>query len=73
MLHTITISGSEDFPAERVLARPGFRLREHLVYFSNVYQSTRKPIALASRLVFLVFPSDALLGDNRVFVVEAAS
>jgi 2-polyprenyl-3-methyl-5-hydroxy-6-metoxy-1,4-benzoquinol methylase len=61
-----------DLLRRQFLPRSGLRLREHLVFPPDGYQLTRKPIAWTLRLVSLVFPGEALLGDNHVFVLEAA-
>jgi 2-polyprenyl-3-methyl-5-hydroxy-6-metoxy-1,4-benzoquinol methylase len=62
-----------DLFQRQFLPRAGLRLREHLVFPPNGYQLTRKPIAWALRLASFAFSDDALLGDNHIFVVEAAS
>jgi hypothetical protein len=72
MLRNNTISGSEDFASERLLARHGFRLREHLVRSSNGFRLNLKPIVGARRFAALGFPGEALLGGTRIFAVEAA-
>jgi hypothetical protein len=73
MLHTNTKNGLEDFQGGRAHAHAGFRLREHLVCSSNCCQLTRKSIAGVTRIASLAFSGEALLGDNHVFVAEAAS
>jgi len=65
-LYANTVSGSEDFAGERLLARHGFRFREHLVHSS-------KPIVGTTRFTALVFSGEALLGDAGIFALEAAS
>lgn len=62
-----------DLLQRQFLPRAGLRLREHLVFPPNGYQLTRKPIAWAMRFASLVLSGEALLGDNHIFVVEAAS
>ena len=62
-----------DLFRRQYLPRAELRLREHFVFPPNGYQLTRKPIAWAMRFASLAFSGDALLGDNHVFVVEAAS
>jgi 2-polyprenyl-3-methyl-5-hydroxy-6-metoxy-1,4-benzoquinol methylase len=62
-----------DLLCRQYLPRAGLRLREHLSFPPNGYQLTRKPIALALRAVASVFPGEALMGDNHVFVLERAS
>ena len=61
-----------DLLQRQFLPRAGLRLREHLLFPPNGYQLTRKPIAWAMRLASLAFFGEALLGDNHIFVVEAA-
>lgn len=61
-----------DLLRRQFLPRAGLRLREHLVFPPKGYQLTRKPIAQAFRLASFVFSGEALLGDNHVFVLEAA-
>ena len=72
-LYANTISGSEDFAGERLLARHGFRLREHLVHSSNGFGLTLEPIAGTMRFAALVFSGEALPGDARVLALEEAS
>jgi 2-polyprenyl-3-methyl-5-hydroxy-6-metoxy-1,4-benzoquinol methylase len=62
-----------DLFRRQFLPRAGLRLREHFVFPPNGYQHTRKPIAWAMRIATLAFSGVALLGDNHIFVVEAAS
>lgn len=62
-----------DLLRRQFLPRAGLLLREHLVFPPKSYQLTRKPLTWAFRLASLVFPGDALLGDNHIFVLEAAS
>ncbi len=62
-----------DLLQRQFLPRAGLRLREHLVFPPNGYQLTRKPIAWAMRFASIAFSGNALLGDNHIFVVEAAS
>ena len=62
-----------DLFRRQYLSRAGLRLREHLVFPPNGYQLTRKPIGLALRVIAAVFPGEALVGDNHVFVLEKAS
>jgi 2-polyprenyl-3-methyl-5-hydroxy-6-metoxy-1,4-benzoquinol methylase len=61
-----------DLLQRQFLPRAGLRLREHLVFPPNGYQLTRKPIAWTFRLASLAFSGEALLGDNHIFVLEAA-
>jgi 2-polyprenyl-3-methyl-5-hydroxy-6-metoxy-1,4-benzoquinol methylase len=62
-----------DLLQRQFLPRAGLRLREHLVFPPNGYQLTRRPIAWAMRFASLAFSGEALLGDNHIFVLEAAS
>ena len=73
MLHTNTIGGSEVFAGERLLSRRGFWLRETLVHYSNGFWLTLKPIVWAMRLAALIFSGEVLLGNKRIFAVEATS
>lgn len=61
-----------DLLERQFLPRAGLRLREHLVFPPNGYQLTRKPIAWTLRIASLVTSGKALLGDNHIFVLEAA-
>jgi 2-polyprenyl-3-methyl-5-hydroxy-6-metoxy-1,4-benzoquinol methylase len=61
-----------DLLRRQFLPRVGLRLRDHLLFPPNGYQLTRKPIAWALRLASFAFSGDALLGDNHIFVLEAA-
>jgi 2-polyprenyl-3-methyl-5-hydroxy-6-metoxy-1,4-benzoquinol methylase len=51
----------------------GLQLREHVVFPPGGYQLTRKALAFPLRLAASVFPGQALLGDNHIFVLEAKS
>ncbi len=62
-----------DLLRRQFLPRAGLRLREHLVFPPKGYQLTRRPIAWAMRFASVAFSGEALLGDNHIFVVEAAS
>ena len=62
-----------DLLKRQFLPRAGLQMREHLVFPPNGYQLTRKPIAWALRLASVVFSGAALLGDNHILVLEAAS
>jgi 2-polyprenyl-3-methyl-5-hydroxy-6-metoxy-1,4-benzoquinol methylase len=61
-----------DLLQRQFLPRAGLRLREHLVFPPSGYQLTRKPFAWTLRIVSLAFSGHALLGDNHIFVLEAA-
>jgi len=62
-----------DLLKRQFLPRAGLQMREHLVFPPNGYQLTRKPIAWALRLASVAFSGAALLGDNHILVLEAAS
>ena len=62
-----------DLLQRQFLSRAGLRLSEHMVFPPNGYQLTRKPIAWTLRLLSLAFSGTALLGDNHVLVLNAAS
>jgi 2-polyprenyl-3-methyl-5-hydroxy-6-metoxy-1,4-benzoquinol methylase len=62
-----------DLLRRQFLPRASLRLREHLLFPPNGYQLSRKPIAWTLRLASFALSGDALLGDNHIFVVEAAS
>ncbi len=61
-----------DLLRRQFLPLSGLRLREHVVFPPNGYQLTRKPIVWTLRLTSLAFSGEAVLGDNHVFVLEAA-
>ncbi len=60
-----------DLFKRQFLALAGLQLREHLVFPLNAFQLTRKTLAVWLRLTACLFPRQALLGDNHVFVLEA--
>ncbi len=62
-----------DLLKRQFLPRAGLQMREHLVFPPNGYQLTRKPIAWALRLASVAFSGAALLGDNHILILEAAS
>ena len=61
-----------DLLRRQFLSRASVRLRDHFVFPPNGYQLTRKSLAWAFRLAAFAFSGDALLGDNHVFILEAA-
>src|SRR5438445_790241 len=61
-----------DLLRRQFLPRAGLRLREHHLFPPNGYQLSRKPIAWIMRFASLAFSGPALLGDNHIFVFEAA-
>jgi len=60
-----------DLFKRQFLALARLQLREHLVFPPGGYQLTRKALAVWLRLIACLFPRQALLGDNYVFVLEA--
>lgn len=72
MLLTNTISRSEDFARQRVLARPEFPLREHHVHSSNACQLIQKPLAPVMRLACRAVARGALLGSDSILAFEPA-
>jgi 2-polyprenyl-3-methyl-5-hydroxy-6-metoxy-1,4-benzoquinol methylase len=61
-----------DLLQRQFLPRAGLRLREHFVFPPDGYQLTRKPMGWTFRLASFAFSGNALLGDNHIFVLEAA-
>lgn len=61
-----------DLLLRQFLPRAGLNLREHYLFPPKGYQLTRKPIAWILSTIASVFPGPALLGDNHIFVLEAA-
>jgi len=54
------------------LLQSGPSFAEPRVFPPNGYQLTRKPFALPLALLASAIPGDSALGDNHVFVLEAA-
>ena len=61
-----------DLLCRQFLPRTGVKLREHLLFPPDGYQLTRKPLADFLRVAATFFSGAAILGDNHVFVIEAA-
>jgi len=61
-----------DLLRRQFLPRAGLKVREHLVFPSNGFQLTRKPLALTFRLAASFLPGDLLVGDHHILVLEAA-
>jgi 2-polyprenyl-3-methyl-5-hydroxy-6-metoxy-1,4-benzoquinol methylase len=59
-----------DLFRRQYLSRSALRLREHLLFPPNGYQLSRKSVSTAMRMIAAIFPGEALIGDNHVFVVE---
>jgi 2-polyprenyl-3-methyl-5-hydroxy-6-metoxy-1,4-benzoquinol methylase len=61
-----------DLLRRQFLPQAGLRLAEHKVFPPKGYQLTRKPFALPLAMLASAFPGDSVLGDNHIFVLEAA-
>src|ERR1700722_12446376 len=61
-----------DLLRRQFLPQAGLRLAEHKVFPPKGYQLTRKPFALPLAILASAFPGDSVLGDNHLFVLEAA-
>jgi 2-polyprenyl-3-methyl-5-hydroxy-6-metoxy-1,4-benzoquinol methylase len=55
------------------LPRAGLQIAEHRVFPPRGYQLTRKPFALPLALLASALAGDSVLGDNHIFVLEAAT
>jgi 2-polyprenyl-3-methyl-5-hydroxy-6-metoxy-1,4-benzoquinol methylase len=62
-----------DLLQRQYLPRAGLKLREHLVFPTNGFQLTRKPLAWGLRVVSLAFSERSIVGDNHILVMEALS
>lgn len=61
-----------DLLRRQFLPQAGLQVAEHKVFPPKGYQLTRKPFALGLAVLASVFPGDSVLGDNHIFVLEAA-
>jgi 2-polyprenyl-3-methyl-5-hydroxy-6-metoxy-1,4-benzoquinol methylase len=61
-----------DLLRRQFLPQAGLQIAEHKVFPSKGYQLTRKPFAIPLALLASLFPGDSVLGDNHIFVLEAA-
>lgn len=61
-----------DLFRRQFLPRAGLVLRDHYIFPPNGYQLMRKPLARLFRIAAAVLPGDNLLGDNHIFVLQAA-
>jgi 2-polyprenyl-3-methyl-5-hydroxy-6-metoxy-1,4-benzoquinol methylase len=61
-----------DLLRRQLLPRAGLKMRERFVFPANGFQLTRKPIAWTLQWAATLFPGDALVGDNHIFVLEVA-
>ena len=62
-----------DLFKRQYLSIAGLGLREHAFFPPKGYQLTRKPVALLLRMAARFFPGGCLLGDNHIWVLEAAT
>jgi 2-polyprenyl-6-hydroxyphenyl methylase/3-demethylubiquinone-9 3-methyltransferase len=61
-----------DLLRRQFLPQADLQLAEHYVFPPKGYQLTRQPMASALALIAPAFRGDSVLGDNHVFVLEAA-
>ena len=61
-----------DLLRRQFLPQAGLQVAEHKVFPPKGYQLTRKPFALPLALLAAAFPGDSVVGDNHIFVLEAA-
>jgi 2-polyprenyl-3-methyl-5-hydroxy-6-metoxy-1,4-benzoquinol methylase len=57
----------------RFLPQAGLRMADHKLFPPKGYQLTRQPMASLLSLFAPVFPGDSTLGDNHIFILEAAT
>jgi 2-polyprenyl-3-methyl-5-hydroxy-6-metoxy-1,4-benzoquinol methylase len=61
-----------DLMRRQFLPQAGLQIAEHRVFPPKGYQLTRQPVAFGLALLASAFPGDSALGDNHIFVLEAA-
>jgi 2-polyprenyl-3-methyl-5-hydroxy-6-metoxy-1,4-benzoquinol methylase len=61
-----------DLMRRQFLPQARLKVAAHKVFPPKGYQLTRKPLALPLALLASAFPGDSVLGDNHIFVLEAA-
>jgi 2-polyprenyl-3-methyl-5-hydroxy-6-metoxy-1,4-benzoquinol methylase len=61
-----------DLLRRQFLPQAGLQIAEHRVFPPQGYQLTRKPFAFPLALLASALPGDSVLGDNHIFVLEAA-
>ena len=61
-----------DLLRRQFLPQAGLRIADHKVFPPKGYQLTRQPLASCLSLLAPLFPGDSTLGDNHIFVLEAA-
>lgn len=62
-----------DLFRRQFLPQAGLQVAEHKVFPPKGYQLTRKPFALPLAFLASAFPGDSVVGDNHIFVLEAAT
>jgi 2-polyprenyl-3-methyl-5-hydroxy-6-metoxy-1,4-benzoquinol methylase len=62
-----------DLLQRQFLPLAGLRLREHLVFPPDGFQLSRKSVAWFMSLSASMFSGESIIGDNHIFVLEAAS
>ena len=62
-----------DLLQRQFLPLAGLRLREHLVFPPDGFQLSRKSVAWFMSLAASMFSGESIIGDNHIFVLEAAS
>lgn len=62
-----------DLLQRQFLPIAGLQLRQHLLFPPDRFQLSRKSIAWSMRLLATVFSGESTIGDNHVFVLEAAA
>ncbi len=61
-----------DLLRRQFLPQARIKIAAHKVFPPKGYQLTRKPFAIPLALIASLFPGDSVLGDNHIFVLEAA-
>jgi len=61
-----------DLMRRQFLPQAGLRLADHKLFPPKGYQLTRQPMASLLALLAPAFQGDSVLGDNHIFVLEAA-
>lgn len=61
-----------DLLRRQFLPQARLKIAAHKVFPPRGYQLTRKPFALPLALLASALPGDSILGDNHIFVLEAA-
>jgi 2-polyprenyl-3-methyl-5-hydroxy-6-metoxy-1,4-benzoquinol methylase len=62
-----------DLLQRQFLPIAGLQLRQHLLFPPDRFQLSRKSVAWCMRLVATVFSGESTIGDNHIFVLEAAA